>query len=116
MDTAHDPLIRMALVPRMLVARGLDVTPDIMAKLRGIGDNRAVAILEIIQRDEMGHVAMGSRWFRFLCEQRGLPVEASFFDLINTYMHGGIRKPLALDARRQAGFTEAELAYLERAG
>ena len=91
MDTAHDPLIRMALVPRVLEARGLDVTPGIMAKLRGIGDNRAVAILEIIQRDEMGHVAMGSRWFRFLCEQRGLPVEASFFDLISTYMHGGIQ-------------------------
>jgi uncharacterized ferritin-like protein (DUF455 family) len=115
-DTAHDALIRMALVPRVLEARGLDVTPGIMAKLHSIGDNKAVAILEIIQRDEIGHVAIGSHWFKYLCGQRGLPVEHTFVDLVEKYMHGGIRKPVALDARRQAGFTEAELAYLEKAG
>ena len=115
-DTAHDPLVRMALVPRVLEARGLDVTPGIIEKLRSIGDNAAVAILEIIHRDEIGHVAMGSRWFKFLCQQRNLPMEATFADLIETYMHGGIRKPIAHDTRRQAGFTEAELNYLENAG
>ena len=115
-DTAHDPLVRMALVPRVLEARGLDVTPGIMAKLASIGDNAAVAILEIIHRDEIGHVAIGSHWFRFLCTQRGLPVEETFAELIEKYMHGGIRQPIAHDTRRQAGFTEAELAYLENAG
>jgi len=115
-DTAHDPLVRMALVPRVLEARGLDVTPGIIEKLRSIGDNAAVAILEIIHRDEIGHVAIGSHWFKFLCQQRSLPMEATFVDLIKTYMHGGVRKPIAHDTRRQAGFTEAELDYLENAG
>lgn len=115
-DTAHDTLVRMALVPRVLEARGLDVTPGIMAKLRSIGDNAAVAILEIIHRDEIGHVGIGSHWFKYLCQQRNLPVEATFAKLIETYMHGGVRKPIAHDTRRQAGFTDAELVYLENAG
>lgn len=115
-DTAHDPLVRMALVPRVLEARGLDVTPGIMQKLRGIGDSGAITILEIIHRDEIGHVAVGSHWFKYLCQQRGLSVEKTFAELIEKYMHGGIRKPLAHDTRRQAGFTEAELHYLENAG
>lgn len=115
-ETAHDPLVRMALVPRVLEARGLDVTPGILAKLRGIGDNAAVAILEIIHRDEIGHVAIGSHWFKYLCQQRNLPIETTFANLIETYMHGGIRKPIAHDTRRQAGFSEAELVYLENAG
>jgi uncharacterized ferritin-like protein (DUF455 family) len=116
MDTAHDPLVRMALVPRVLEARGLDVTPGIMRRLREIGDRRAVEILEIIHRDEIGHVAIGSHWFKFLCQQRGLPVETTFAKLFEKYMHGGVRKPIDHDARRQAGFTEAELVYLEQAG
>ena len=67
LNTAHDPLARMALVPRLLEARGLDATPPIQKKLQGIGDNKAVAILDIILRDEVGHVAIGDRWFRVLC-------------------------------------------------
>ncbi|MFO7603129.1 MAG: ferritin-like domain-containing protein [Gammaproteobacteria bacterium] len=116
METAHDVLVRMALVPRVLEARGLDVTPGIMEKLSSIGDNAAVAILDIIHRDEIGHVAIGSHWFRFLCAQRGLPTEETFADLIEKHMRGGIRKPIAHATRRQAGFTEAELAYIENAG
>ena len=69
LDTAHDPLVRMALVPRVLEARGLDVTPGIMKRLQEMGDQRAVEILKIIHRDEIGHVAIGSRWFKFLCQQ-----------------------------------------------
>lgn len=116
LDTAHDPLVRMALVPRVLEARGLDVTPGIMDKLRGIGDHKAVSILEIIHRDEIGHVAIGSHWFKYLCEQQSLPVESTFAGLIEEYMHGGVRRPIARDSRMQAGFTEAELNYLENAG
>ena len=115
-DTAHDPLIRMALVPRVLEARGLDVTPGIMHKLAEIGDEQAVEILKIIQRDEVGHVEIGTRWFRYLCEQRKLEPEQTFQDLLSQYMKGNIKGPLDREARRQAGFTEAELDYLEGAG
>ncbi len=115
-DTAHDPMIRMALVPRVLEARGLDVTPGIMHKLAEIGDEQAVEILKIIQRDEVGHVEIGTRWFRYLCEQRKLEPEKTFQDLLSQYMKGNIKGPLDRAARRQAGFTEAELDYLEGAG
>ena len=115
-DTAHDPMIRMALVPRVLEARGLDVTPGIMHKLAEIGDEQAVEILKIIQRDEVGHVEIGTRWFRYLCEQRKLEPEQTFQDLLSQYMKGNITGPLDREARRQAGFTEAELDYLEGAG
>jgi uncharacterized ferritin-like protein (DUF455 family) len=115
-DTAHDAMIRMALVPRVLEARGLDVTPGIMHKLADIGDQQAVAILEIIQRDEVGHVEIGTRWFRYLCEQRELEPELTFRDLLDRYMKGKIKGPLDREARRQAGFSEAELNYLEGTG
>ena len=115
-ETAHDPLIRMALVPRVLEARGLDVTPGIMAKLEGIGDTAAVAILQIIQRDEVGHVAIGTRWFRFLCAERNLEPESTFQSLLSGSRQGRIRGPLDRPARRRAGFTEAELDYLEGTG
>ncbi len=115
-DTAHDAMIRMALVPRVLEARGLDVTPGIMQKLADIGDDEAVTVLKIIQRDEIGHVEIGTRWFRYLCEQRKLEPESTFRDLLSQYMKGKIKGPLDRQARRQAGFSEAELDYLEGAG
>jgi uncharacterized ferritin-like protein (DUF455 family) len=116
LDTAHDPMVRMALVPRVLEARGLDVTPGIIDKLARVDDSRAVEILHIIQRDEVGHVAIGSRWFRYLCEQRGLDPETTFRELLSQYLRGSIRGPLDREARRQAGFSEAELDYLEGTG
>ncbi len=117
--TAHDPLIRMALVPRVLEARGLDVTPGIMKKLRDFGDHAAVDVLEIILRDEIGHVEIGSRWFRYLCEQRKMEPEQTFQCLLEEYMKGGNnigKGPLHRSARLAAGFTEAELNYLEGIG
>jgi len=115
-DTAHDVLVRMALVPRVLEARGLDVTPGMMARLRAAGDEETVALLEIILRDEIGHVEIGSRWFRWLCEQRGLVAESVFRELIQRYMKGQIKGPFHRDARLQAGFSESELAALEQMG
>lgn len=114
--TANDPLIRMALVPRVLEARGLDVTPGIIKKLKTIDDRRAIEILDIIHRDEVGHVEIGSRWFSFLCEQRGLPVELTFQKLLDEYMQGRIKGPLNRASRLKAGFSEAELDYLEGVG
>jgi len=113
--TAHDPMVRMALVPRVLEARGLDVTPGIVKKLKNIGDDKAVEILAIIHRDEIGHVKAGTRWFRYLCEQRKLNSEEVFKELINEYMKGILRGPFDHDVRKRAGFTEEELLFLESA-
>lgn len=110
--TAHDPLERMALVPRVLEARGLDVTPKIMEKLRAAGDEETCSILEIILRDEVGHVESGTRWFRYFCTERGLDAESTFLKLFRHYMDGKLRGPLHLTARRRAGFTELELDAL----
>lgn len=115
-DTAHDVMVRMALVPRVLEARGLDVTPGIKQKLVQAGDENAADLLNIIERDEVGHVAIGSRWFEYMCLQRNLAAQETFRELLNQYMKGGIRKPLAREARIKAGFTEAELDYLEGVG
>jgi uncharacterized ferritin-like protein (DUF455 family) len=115
-DTAHDVLVRMALVPRVLEARGLDVTPGMMVRLRSAGDKETVALLEIILRDEIGHVEIGSRWFRWLCEQRGLVADSVFRELIQCYMKGQIKGPFHRDARLQAGFSEVELVALEQMG
>lgn len=116
LKTAHDPLVRMALVPRCLEARGLDVNPGIQAKLEAVGDGAGVALLEIILRDEVGHVAIGDRWFRHLCAQRGIEPEGRYRVLIGEYMKAPPKGPFHLDARRRAGFSEAELSYLQGGG
>ena len=111
--THHDPLIRMALVPRVLEARGLDVTPKMMNKLRGSGDHRAVEILEIILQEEIGHVKIGTRWFNYLCEQREVDPLATFKDLLDNYFSGQLRGPFNTEARKLADFTDEEMALLE---
>jgi uncharacterized ferritin-like protein (DUF455 family) len=111
--TAHDPLARMALVPRVLEARGLDVTPDMIERLRAAGDEPTADILDMVLREEVGHVAAGSRWFRHLCGERGLEPETAFFDLLSQFLRGEIRCPLHLEARREAGFSETELQRLK---
>lgn len=113
--TSHDPLVRMALVPRVLEARGLDVTPGMIEKLRQAGDADSVACLEIILQEEVRHVAIGSRWFGYLCAQRGLKSETTFHSLLSEYFAGGLRGPFNHPARLAAGFTESELEALELA-
>ncbi|MFT4047422.1 MAG: ferritin-like domain-containing protein [Solimonas sp.] len=105
--TAHDPLQRMALVPRVLEARGLDVTPGMMRRLREVGDLQTVAVLEVILREEVRHVEIGTRWFRHLCAQRGLAPDATFRRLLAEH---GVRlhPPFNVDARRAAGFADEE--------
>lgn len=114
--THHDPLIRMALVPRVLEARGLDVTPKMMEKLNSTGDHRAVEILEVILREEIGHVAIGTHWFNYLCDLREVDPLATFKDLLENYFAGELRGPFHTQARKQAGFTDAEMALLEGRG
>ncbi len=113
--TEGDVLARMALVPRTLEARGLDATPPMQAKLRKVATPdalRAVDILDIILRDEIGHVAIGNHWYRFLCGQRGLDPVATYALLAAQYNAPRLRGPLNLDARRAAGFAQAELDVL----
>ncbi len=114
--TKHDIVARMALVPRTLEARGLDATPPIQAKLRQAGDARAVAILDIILRDEIGHVATGNHWYRWLCQRDGLDAEALYPQLVARYAAPRLRAPFNSAARRAAGFSEAELAWLQSGG
>lgn len=111
----HDSLVaRMALVPRVLEARGLDVTPGMIQKLRAHGDGKTAEILEIILEQEIGHVAIGSRWFKYACEEQGLEPEPTFQRLLGQYYTGRVQKPLHLEARRKAGFSESELTALEK--
>lgn len=112
--TAHDIVARMALVPRTLEARGLDATPPIQAKLRQAGDTAAVAILDIILRDEIGHVAIGNRWYGWLCQQQGLEPVAHYRQLARQYAPPRLRPPVNWSARSAAGFTDDELAYLRQ--
>lgn len=113
--TEGDVLARMALVPRTLEARGLDATPPLQTKLRKVGTAdalRAVDILDIILRDEIGHVAIGNCWYRFLCTQRGLDPLATYAVLARQYGAPRLKGPLNLEARLDAGFDEAEMALL----
>ena len=112
--TAHDVLVRMALVPRVLEARGLDVTPGMLERLRSIGDNTSVAILERILSDEIGHVETGSRWFTYICRCRAIEPVATFARLLAENGMNRIKKPLNTPARRAAGFADEELELLER--
>jgi uncharacterized ferritin-like protein (DUF455 family) len=104
-DTAHDPLARLAVVPMVLEARGLDVTPAILASFERVGDARSAAILERIYRDEIRHVAAGTKWFRFGCESLGLAPIPHWHALIRTCFRGIVKPPFNDSARARAGLS-----------
>ena len=110
--TAHDGLARMALVPRVLEARGLDVTPGMIVKLRSLGDDATADILDVILREEVAHVAAGSRWYRWHCERAGVEPRARFRELLREHATGVLHKPFNTEARLQAGFDLDELESL----
>lgn len=107
--TRHDCLARMALVPRLLEARGLDVTPGMIAKLTQVGDAESVRILEIILHEEVSHVAIGTHWFNYCCRERACDPESTFLDLLRDVGRGPLRGPYNDNARQLAGFTPAEM-------
>jgi uncharacterized ferritin-like protein (DUF455 family) len=111
--TADSCLVRMALVPRVLEARGLDVTPGMIERLAAAGDPDTVVALRVILAEEVRHVAIGTHWFRYCCEQEGLEPSATFLDLLERRYAGAVRGPFNLEARYAAGFTEEEMAALE---
>ena len=113
--TADSCLIRMALVPRVLEARGLDVTPGMIERLRAAGDAATVAILELILREEVAHVAAGSRWFAWCCARAGLDADATFASLVAQHARHALKGPVNVPARRAAGFSENELKRLQAA-
>jgi uncharacterized ferritin-like protein (DUF455 family) len=112
--TAHDGLARMALVPRVLEARGLDVTPGMIVKLRALGDEDTAAILEVILDEEIAHVAAGSHWFRWYCARAGVAPEPKFRELLAQYARAVLHGPFNFEARAAAGFGEDELAALRQ--
>ncbi len=111
--TDHDILVRMALVPRILEARGLDVAPPMIEKLLQLGDHETATILRRIYTDEITHVEVGNRWFRHVCEARSLDGTAVFRDLLRGENSAYLRSPYNHAARLQAGFNEQELALIK---
>jgi len=114
MKTQHSIVERMALVPRVLEARGLDVTPGIINRLKVVGDLDTVNILKIILHDEIGHVEIGTKWFRYACQQQNIDSESTFISLLKQYNVTIGNGPLHIDAREQAGFSQAELNALSQ--
>ncbi len=113
-QTADDFVQRMALVPRVMEARGLDVTPGMMARFRQIGDTATAEVLAVILQDEIGHVAIGTRWFQYACAQRGLDPETHYLELLSTRFRHLVRGPLHTEARLAAGFSPHEITRLNQ--
>lgn len=112
LTTAHDLAARLAIVPLVLEARGLDVTPAMARKLRSVGDTASADILDIIYRDEIGHVAIGRRWFVFICAVRGGEPAAVWRVLVTRYFRGRLKAPFNAAGRSEAGLPESWYAPL----
>jgi len=110
--TSESCLMRMALVPRVLEARGLDVTPGLIARLGQVGDENTMSILEVILAEEVRHVELGTRWYRYCCTQQGLNPDETFVQLIEKGFGGSMRGPFNLPAREKAGFSQWEMEVI----
>lgn len=113
LKTDHDVMVRMALVPRVLEARGLDVAPPMIEKFQQNDDKASADILSVIFNDEIEHVRIGNHWFRYTCEQRDLAPSEVFADLLRQHSKGVLRGPYNTEARVQAGFSMEELDALK---
>ncbi len=111
-QTQHDILLRLAVVPRIMEARGLDVTPDLIERFRHIKDDNTVSILKIILEEEIGHVSLGTKWFHYLCEKLNYNPEEKFKEIVDEFLPSAKIKKLNQKARLQAGFSQSELDYL----
>jgi uncharacterized ferritin-like protein (DUF455 family) len=110
--TAHDLLARLAVVPLVLEARGLDVTPAMIARLDRFGDAESAAVLQVIYDDEIGHVATGLRWFARLCAERGREPVATYQQLVRRHFRGALKPPFNRSGRDAAGLAEQYYAAL----
>jgi uncharacterized ferritin-like protein (DUF455 family) len=102
-ETRHDLLARLAVVPMVLEARGLDVTPQMIGRLTDAGDHESAAVLETIYTEEQRHVGAGTRWFNFLCGEAGIEPEAAFHALVRRHFRGALKPPFNCAARHAAG-------------
>lgn len=107
--TANDVVDRMALVPRVLEARGLDVSPALIKKLQNQNDQAAIQVVSTIYNDEIEHVRIGSKWFNYQCQKRQLDPQKTFFESIEKHLYGDLHGPFNLPARERAGFSKNEL-------
>ncbi|CAG0911629.1 unnamed protein product [Cyprideis torosa] len=114
--TTDDLTARLAIVPLVLEARGLDVTPSLIAQITDLGDHETARIFEIIYEDEKGHVAVGAKWFRFLCQKQGLEAAETFRKLVNQYFRGPLKPPFNELARAKSGITPLFYRSLSPAG
>ncbi|WP_428646165.1 ferritin-like domain-containing protein [Roseibium sp.] len=104
-DTGHDLAARLAIIPLVLEARGLDITPPMIEKARSAGDDETARCLEVIYRDEKNHVAFGAKWFRFLCDRQGIRPEPAFHAFVRQHFRGALKPPFNDRARSEAGLT-----------
>lgn len=111
-QTKHDVLLRLAVVPRIMEARGLDVTPDLIERFRQAKDDEMVAILELILEEEIGHVMFGTKWYRFICHRMEKDPEENFRKIMNDFLPSSKTKKINKNARLQAGFSQTEIDYL----
>ena len=111
-QTGHDLLLRLAVVPRILEARGLDVTPGLISRFRQIKDETTSSILELILEEEIGHVKTGTKWYRYQCEKLNLEPEEKFRLIAKEYLPSNSTKKINHEARLLAGFSQSELDYL----
>jgi uncharacterized ferritin-like protein (DUF455 family) len=105
LSTAGDLAARLAVVPQVLEARGLDVTPAMVARFEAAGDRAAADVLSMILADEIGHVAAGNRWFRWLVRESGEAPESAFRRLVSRHYRGALKPPFNASARERAGLT-----------
>jgi uncharacterized ferritin-like protein (DUF455 family) len=103
--TGHDLTARLAIVPLVLEARGLDVTPSLISQISELGDNETARIFQVIYEDEKGHVAIGAKWFRFMCQKQGLEPAETFRKLVSQYFRGPLKPPFNELARAKSGIT-----------
>lgn len=115
-STGHDLTARLAIVPLILEARGLDITPSLLRQMKEVGDHESAAIFNIIYRDEMGHVAVGAKWFRYLCLKQGVEPAAEFQSLVRKHFRGALKPPFNDMARARAGLTPGFYRALSSAG
>ncbi len=102
-DTIEDLKGRLAVVPMVLEARGLDVTPGMIKVFENAKDRRTVEALKVIYAEEVGHVAYGAKWFNFLCGRHDLDPKQTFHDLVRHYFHGALKPPFNEEKRADAG-------------
>ena len=115
-QTGHSLTARLAVVPLILEARGLDITPSLISQMEEVGDRESADIFHIIYRDEQGHVAVGAKWFRFLCLREGREPAAAFQELVRKHFRGSLKPPFNDLARARAGLVPGFYRALSSAG